>query len=40
MLKVNHTVKHFENLTVLDNINLTTEKGNFADCCGIDTELS
>jgi len=27
MLKVNYTVKHFGNLTALDNINLTIEKG-------------
>ncbi|MFA7419108.1 MAG: ABC transporter ATP-binding protein [Melioribacteraceae bacterium] len=29
MLKVNHTVKHFGNLTALDNINLSIEKGEF-----------
>lgn len=29
MLKVNHTVKHFENVTALDNINLSIEKGEF-----------
>lgn len=29
MLKVNHTIKHFENVTALDNVNLTIEKGEF-----------
>ncbi len=29
MLKVNHIIKHFENVTALDNINLSIEKGEF-----------